>query len=744
MYMFKHRPFMFGCVLSVAVLLISYALPLGIGMLLFVPILFALVSLKTVFRKRKMSFFGDFSRKIYAYICIMMLLTLTSFNAYQFLYLVPIERNYTNDKAMAEIAGYISDDGTAVIYGFENTPVPYKAVLNLTAPTDIIPYREFYFEGRIVDPAEYYSGDETYYKGKNITAVCEGKIEYTDKNVRSVGRMLYDVKSYCVECIETYCGEHGGFAAGLLLSADGKMPTSVYTDFKQTGTTHLCAVSGMHLVAVMAIFDFVFLKFIPSKPISTAAAIPICILYVLITGASMSVIRAGIMYLMCRAAFFAQADNDSLTSLSVATYLGFLIFPYSVYDTGFVLSIAATAGIIIFALPEINLYKGFLASHPFPKYIEKYISGVSFSLIYSLACTITVLPFLAVYYGVFCPLSPITTMLMSVPITAVLYISPLCIVFSFSPTIAGFFGKIAEAFSGLCIEIIDFCAEHFTFSVSLSMPFVRYITVLAVLLFVFFVVKKGSRREFAALFLSIALIFSCCNAVYMLMRKNADSLAVFSEGDGEIVCIVSDNEALIIDSTDGNAFESLYEVTGKLTEQGITSARYMITSCDYKHVHCIRRLARMIHIEGLYINATLKEENIATMAATAETDNIEYYFIDVTQNTVLNVGDIPVTVFPRVYDGEDYRTVYAVGSDYSYVYCPIPIYRVSNTAEKIISEASTVIYGTCKTEQRLNYFPVNNTYRAYIPEMLVEDGFSLHNEKTEAKYYEYSFFVDLE
>ncbi len=745
MYMFKHRPFMLGCVISIATLIVSYALPQSLRLFVYIPILLALIMLTTILSKKDLSLFGKFTGKIYITICVMALLMATSFNIYQSFYISPIKDNYTNGINTAEINGYVADDGIAVIYGFKNTPMPYKATLNLTSPCEISPYTEFIFKGEILDPEEYYPDQKEYYAAYNITAVCEGEIASTSKSIRSVGKLFYTIRSYSVDCIEKYCGDQEGFISGLLLSADGKMPAAVYTDFKQTGTTHLCAVSGMHLVAIMAIFDLIFSKLVPSERFGTITAMIICIIYIFISGASMSVIRAGIMYLMCRSTFFTHADYDSLTALSVSAYLGFLIFPYSLYDVGFVLSLAATAGLLIFAIPAVRIFNGFLATHPFPKLLRIYLSTVVLSLIYSISCTFVIVPFLAVYYGSFCPLSVITTMLMTLPTTAVLYLSPMCIIFSFSPAIAGFFGTLSEAFARLSVDIIDFCAEHFTLSVSLSMPFIPYLTVIMIVCFIFFLVKKGTRRDFVIFSLCFTLIFTSSYGAYMFSRKDINRLTVFSEGDGEMVCVISDNKAIILDSTDGNSFKTLYEITERLTQMGITETQYAITSCGYMHTYYIGRLPRIINTEKLYISSPVigNQDHTVSVLISAETDNIDTNILDPKDSTVINVGNIPITVFPQVYDGKKYQTIYAVGENFDYIYCPTPSHRISTAVTRLMTENTTVIYGTCKLPSGFNYFPVNDAYNAYIPISLAENGFSLYNEKTSAQYFENDFSAEL-
>jgi len=85
------------------------------------------------------------------------------------------------------------------------------------------------------------------------------------------------------------------FLGGLLLGEKRGLPADLMADFSRTGTTHIIALSGYNItiiaVALMALFNF----FMVRRQISFWLSMTVIILFVLLTGASASVVRAAVM-----------------------------------------------------------------------------------------------------------------------------------------------------------------------------------------------------------------------------------------------------------------------------------------------------------------------------------------------------------------------------------------------------------------------------------------------------------------
>lgn len=129
----------------------------------------------------------------------------------------------------------------------------------------------------------------------------------------------------------------------------GSRAATLDKDFKnqvnQIGIAHLLAVSGSHLATIVALMELP-LKRLPLKIFSLALAL-ILIWYTVLIGSGASIVRATLMFILSliyRNFFYKQFSALFGLFLSVIIILGFS--PGLITDIGFLLSVAATSGII--------------------------------------------------------------------------------------------------------------------------------------------------------------------------------------------------------------------------------------------------------------------------------------------------------------------------------------------------------------------------------------------------------------
>lgn len=140
---------------------------------------------------------------------------------------------------------------------------------------------------------------------------------------------------------------HAAFMKGLLLGERASLPQTVRDDFQAAGVSHIVALSGYNITIVgRSITDallFLTVPFVVSFWIATAAII----LFVLLTGAAASVVRAGIMGVLV---LLAQKEGRSYHIANALAFAGAaMIFhnPYILrFDVGFQLSFLATFGLV--------------------------------------------------------------------------------------------------------------------------------------------------------------------------------------------------------------------------------------------------------------------------------------------------------------------------------------------------------------------------------------------------------------
>ena len=116
-----------------------------------------------------------------------------------------------------------------------------------------------------------------------------------------------------------------GLLTGLLIGDKTGITDADTTSLRIAGLSHLVAVSGLHVGFLVA---FCYLLF--GRRIGTYLSIPLILLFVPIAGASPSVIRAAVMYLIAAGAFVAKREADTLNSLFAALLLLLIQNPYAI------------------------------------------------------------------------------------------------------------------------------------------------------------------------------------------------------------------------------------------------------------------------------------------------------------------------------------------------------------------------------------------------------------------------------
>ena len=138
-----------------------------------------------------------------------------------------------------------------------------------------------------------------------------------------------------------------GLLMGLLAGDRSGIPEVLRNDFQRSGLVHVLAISGFHVVLLAGML-MIFLKAtgLPHKAVIVIAVILLAV-YVPVTGGSPAVRRAVMMFAVPQLGTLFGKPANTLNSLGVALLLIILPEPSVIWNPGFQLSFAATAGIII-------------------------------------------------------------------------------------------------------------------------------------------------------------------------------------------------------------------------------------------------------------------------------------------------------------------------------------------------------------------------------------------------------------
>lgn len=141
-------------------------------------------------------------------------------------------------------------------------------------------------------------------------------------------------------------GAEGALIVAVLLGDRNALPTSISTDFRRTGLSHVLALSGLHL-SVLAVFLLRLLRRLGLPRYLTFTAFLLFLaLYAAIAGFPLSLLRAAGMLLISEVGRLVRLRADPVTSLFVSITVIMLISPSAATDLGLWLSFLATLGIL--------------------------------------------------------------------------------------------------------------------------------------------------------------------------------------------------------------------------------------------------------------------------------------------------------------------------------------------------------------------------------------------------------------
>ena len=260
---------------------------------------------------------------------------------------------------------------------------------------------------------------------------------------------LYRLNDALCRVLTDLCGEEsGGLVCALLLGARDRLQGTLTRDFERAGASHILALSGMHVSILMGAVGFVLAKLRIHRKVRAVLMALAAIGYLLLTGMSVSATRAVVMVCILQLSYLLAADNDTLTTLGLVGAGILLLDPYSVCDAGFILSFLATFGIVVLVPPMHEFLKERTEALAKPPHYQakKCLLGVAGAILETLligviACFAIFVPscFLVGNMSVF---SPLTTLLLSPVIAAILVLGAVTLILSPIPPLANFFATL--------------------------------------------------------------------------------------------------------------------------------------------------------------------------------------------------------------------------------------------------------------------------------------------------------------
>ena len=258
-----------------------------------------------------------------------------------------------------------------------------------------------------------------YYKAQNILfSVSNKDISFVadDKShIYKYLNFLFDLKLMSKEKMYEITDEKtAGIYCGILLGNRKSVDDITKLDYQNNGIAHILAISGLHISLIFGILYKLLRRLRVNRYVAGGLAFLIIFSYALMTGFSMSTLRALCMILLSLVAVYTGDTYDMPVALSTAVLVILLYNPFKLTDSSVILSVTAIIGVCVgrYILKHLNYFY----------YINTWKKKFFASVIMSFSVNIVMLPVvICIYHEV--TLYSIFLNLIVIPLMTVVFVS---------------------------------------------------------------------------------------------------------------------------------------------------------------------------------------------------------------------------------------------------------------------------------------------------------------------------------
>ncbi len=457
-----------------------------------------------------------------------------------------------------------------------------------------------------------------YLKTENVFFQCDiddAEIEIVDHINRPIVHSWAKFRKKCIGFInDTFPAKEGAVLKAFVTGDSSSVSDDVEKSFKNSGLSHVLAVSGLHVSVFISLVVSLLRLFNISKRKEMLFAVVAAFFFVFFTGASVSALRAGILAVFSLIAKLIYRKSDSLTTLSLAAFILALINPLTVYSASFMLSFAATAGILMFYNTISMFFRKIYKILDEKSIAFKISRNVCDSFAVGLSAQILVTPLLVYLFSSFSVMSIISTMLVTPFLQFLLAGGILFIAASFiNSTLALPFGGLVYMLAKLLLQISDFFG-NFSFS---KVLFGEITPFLLLMYGVFILLTISLLKKYKAAYITSIVSLAILSSVGLINKAiNYDTAQVsfINVGQGDCALFKAPGDCDILIDAGGYAESNNtgeYITAPYLIKNGVTDIEYVIIS----HIH-------KDHIVGLYgLLDKLKIDNLIIPYGQLDTDD---------------------------------------------------------------------------------------------------------------------------
>ena len=380
-----------------------------------------------------------------------------------------------------------------------------------------------------------------YFSAYGINAFADNVKDMTHLGTGEIplASRLSDIREFLTRHAKMLTNEEcGAFLSALIFGERDALSSDVALDFSRIGISHVLALSGMHLsvlaLGINALLSLLRVK----KKWRVLTVILFASVYTLFTGLSVTVVRAAIMLIISSLLYLIGAEQDSVTSLSVAVAVIIIFSPYSVFSISLWLSALATLGVITSAewISRLELPKAPLSR------LWRGILNLFVPSIFAISATLLIT---SIAFGGVSTVSLFATVIFSFLSEVIMYLGTLTLIFGRVIPFSYILIPITEYTLGLADAIAD-C--RYVYASADFLPYIILAVLLTLVFYIFLFIKTKKQGVFVTLISSLLIL---CFCAAMLSFAKAEPDTVYSSGEEcDLILLKSDSQtSLIVNST---------------------------------------------------------------------------------------------------------------------------------------------------------------------------------------------------
>jgi len=430
---------------------------------------------------------------------------------------------------------------------------------------------------RTVNPGQFDYG--SYMKKKKV--YFKGRLQKRDflvirSNDPAVSPRIHQWRWELLSSIEEYTIDRrdASLLQALLLGEKSTLDEHIKAAFRDSGTSHLLAVSGMHvglvyLLMFLVIGEIRFLG-ITGKQIDLSL-IPLIWLYALLSGFGPSVLRAVLLITFVQLVRLTGRKVRPSNVLFSCVMLLLIAHPGLMFELGFQLSVLATIGIMVFALPVVRSISSL------PKWCR-----IPLQLcVVSLAAQIMVLPLTLFHFNQIQLHFLISNLLLTPLVTLVMYAGIALMVLGPVPILGELLARLLSWLSAALLWTADRLASMDGYILN-DIPFKRdwVLASLILSLGVVVIIELFSGREVILKVLQWTLLEWIGTSYMQKEMKTTPNLLRVELEEGHVTYMICHHQVYWLDGIRPNQSQ-FFEATSKYWLQNGQKPRQVFASIKY-------------------------------------------------------------------------------------------------------------------------------------------------------------------